>query len=154
MSVVLEGITFEGAQNVVADVVRAQIQHAIRLGHPQVQPQGLQADRVVLVGSGPSLADTEAELVRLVHEGVVLVTVNGAYEWCLERNLRPSAQIVLDARPSTARFVAREIPRCTYYVASQCHADVWATVADYARVGIFHALGDDATAIKAELDRY
>lgn len=154
MSDVLEGIMFAGAQNVSTETILAHVRHSIRQGHPQVWRHPEQADRVVLVGSGPSLADTEAELVQLVHEGVVLATVNGAYHWCLERNLRPSVQIVLDARPSTARFVVPEVPRCTYYVASQCHADVWSAVSTYARVGIFHALGDADLDVKAILDTY
>jgi hypothetical protein len=80
-----------------------------------------------------------------VFEGAKVVTVNGAYHWCIDHNIFPTAQIVLDAKPSTARFVSPAIPRCTYVIASQCHPDVWAEVAGRARVVIYHALNTNTT---------
>lgn len=151
---VIEGVSFAGAMNVPHDVLLDQVRAAIRRQHPQVWRQPERPERVVLVGSGPSLEHTVDELVALVREGVVLATVNGAYHWCLERHLVPSVQIVLDARASTARFVQPAIPRCRYFLASQCHADVWDAVADYPHVAIYHALSDDDAATRAVLDAY
>jgi hypothetical protein len=107
-----------------------------------VRKQPLQNDLIALVGSGPSLAHTEKELIQLVHEGAKLVTMNGAYHWCLERNLKPSAQFVIDARPSNVRFVQPPVPGCIYVLASQCHKDVWDAVADRPGVWIFHAINE------------
>jgi hypothetical protein len=90
------------------------------------------------VGSGPSLNDTLEELRQLVWEGATLVTLNGAYQWCIEHNLRPQTQIVMDARPSNARFVQPEVPRCNYIVASQCAPEVWDAVAGRPHVWIWH----------------
>ena len=104
---------------------------------------------VILVGSGPSLKDTERELVDLVHSGAKLVTTNGAYHWCLERNLRPSAQVILDARATNARFAEPFVPNCTYFIASQCHPDVWKAVAGRDRVAIWHAVESEGA--RAEL---
>jgi hypothetical protein len=152
---VIDGLELKGGLNVSGEQAVANVRHSIRLGHPQVSRQPERPERVVLVGSGPSLRTTEAELVQLVHEGAVLVTLNGAYHWCRERNLRPGAQIVMDARATNARFLTPEIPRCRYYVASQCHPDLWATVQDYPNVGIFHAVADDGDSeTKQVLDAY
>lgn len=149
----LEGVTVLGDLNTPMDTVLEHIRHAIRQGHPQVRTEDLKTDPIVLVGSGPSLASTEQELRDLVFAGAKIVTLNGAYHWCLARNLRPSAQIVLDAKPSTARFLTPQIPQCIYLVASQCHPDVWATVADYDHVFIWHSLNPDHPEA-ALLDRY
>lgn len=150
---VLEGIELLGEINTADDVLKEQVAAAIRRGHPQVWPTQLQPHRVALVGGGPSLASTLPELRELVFEGAMLVTVNGAYQWCLERNLKPNAQVVIDARPENARFVEPDVPGCRYYLASQCHARTWDAVHGRKYVGIFHAT-DPEGALKEMLDEY
>lgn len=140
---VLDGVTLHGGVNTPDAQILDHIRFAIRQGHPQIKRQGLQMDRICLVGSGPSLADTERELVDLLHAGAKLVTVNGAYRWCLERNLKPQTQIVLDARPENVRFLDPEVPGCHYVLASQCHPDVWRAVAGREKVWIFHGLNPE-----------
>jgi 6-hydroxymethylpterin diphosphokinase MptE-like len=137
---VFEGISFaDGFVNVEEAIILDHVRSAIRRGHPQIRPQAPTYDRIALVGSGPSLAETEQELVQAVREGAKLVTLNGAYHWCLAHNLQPRTQIVLDARPSNARFVQPEVPGCRYVLASQCAPEVWDAVAGRPQVWIFHA---------------
>lgn len=150
---VLDGVELSGDVNTPDAQLLANIRHSIRLGYPQVKLQPLQRDRVCLVGGGPSLVETFAELRDLYFTGAKLVTVNGAYHWCLDRNLRPSAQIVLDARPGNARFVEPNVPQCRYLLASQCHPDTWAAVADREDVWIWHGIAPDE-AIEQELVSY
>jgi hypothetical protein len=140
VSEMFDGVKVSGSINVASDILCAHMAAAIRRGHPQVKAHPPQGERVCLVGGGPSLADTEAELVQLTHEGAKVVTVNGAYQWCLSRNIRPSAQIVLDARASNARFVDPVVPRCHYLLASQCHPDTWDRVEGREHVWIWHAI--------------
>jgi hypothetical protein len=151
---VLEGIELRGHVNTPQDKVVANIQHSIRLGYPQLKPQAPQMDRVCLVGGGPSLESTLEELRALYFEGAKVVTVNGAYQWCIDRNIRPSAQIVMDARPANARFVNPPIPRCRYFIASQCDPATWAAVEGREDVWIFHAAAGDNDAIKPVLDEF
>lgn len=150
---VLDGLEIKGMVNVPDDILLAHVASSIRRGHPQMRPFPTRPERIVLVGSGPSLNDTEDELVQLVHEGALLVTMNGAYHWCLERNLRPQTQILVDARASNARFVVPVVPRCQYVLASQVHPDVWEAVDGRDNVWIFHAVNEPG-AVKDELDRY
>ncbi len=151
---VIEGIELKGRVNVSSDTILHNVQYAIRQQHPQIKRQPPQADRVVLVGSGPSLAETEKELVALVHAGAKLVTVNGSYHWCLERNLKPSAQIMLDARPENARFLEPEVPNCHYILASQVHQDSWDMVAERPNVWVFHGACEDDAPERLALDAY
>lgn len=150
---VLEGVELQGRINVEDDTLRNQISKSIRLNYPQVWAQPNKYDRICLVGGGPSLDSTFDELRELVFAGAKLVTMNGAYQWCLERNLKPSAQIVLDARANNAGFLTPEVPGCRYYLASQCHTDTWAAVEGYEHVGIFHAWGGEDD-IKMVLDKH
>lgn len=150
---VLDGIELHGHINTPDEDLVEHIRHSIRLQYPQVKPQAPQSDRICLVGGGPSLVDTEGELRELYYAGAKIVTVNGAYHWCLERNYRPSAQIVLDARASNSRFVEPAIPNCKYLLASQCHPETWAKVDGRPDVWIWHAVSEE-NAWRAVLDAY
>jgi len=150
---VIEGLEMEGKLNTSDEVIVENIAAAIRRGYPQVKSQEIQHDRIALVASGPSLAHTEQELVALVHGGAKLVTVNGGYHWCLAHNLKPSAQIVIDARPGNERFVEPAVPGCTYILASQCHPKVWDAVEGRPNVWIFHSL-NEGNPTKTMLDEF
>ena len=140
---VVDGIEFQGTINTPDDVLLDNIRYSIRLGYPQVRPQPTQLDRVCLIGGGPSLNDTFDELRDLYFQGAKVVTVNGSYQWCLDRNIRPSAHLVLDARPENARFVNPPVPQCRYLIASQCHADTWKAIEGRPDVWIWHAMAGD-----------
>ena len=151
---VLEGVTLDGRVNVTDDVLLENIRSAIRRPYPQIKPQPVNGERVCLVGGGPSLKDTEGELVDLVRAGAKLVTVNGAYQWCLDRNLSPRMQIVMDARPTNARFLSPAIPKCHYVLASQCAPEAWDAVEGRPDVWIFHAAAGATGPMKDLLDAH
>lgn len=140
---VFDGIELQGRINVTDETLADNVRSSIRRGHPQIWQQPMKYDRIALVGGGPSLESTFDELRDLVFAGAKLVTVNGAYKYCIDRNLKPSAQIVLDARPENAKFVDPEVPGCRYYLASQCHPNIWDAVAGREHVGVFHAIGEE-----------
>lgn len=152
---VLEGVEMKGNMNTSEDVIVGHVNHSIRLGYPQFSQQAtLKPKRVAIVGGGPSLEDTFPELRELYFSGAEVVTVNGAYQWCLERNIRPSAQVVLDARAGNARFVDPPVPGCRYLVASQCHPDTWDAVKGRPQVWIWHAVSKDNPVLAPLLDRF
>lgn len=151
---VLDGIEFQGQINTPDDVLKKNIEHSIRLGYPQVRPQAPQTDRVCLVGGGPSLNDTFDELRDLYFSGAKVVTVNGSSAWCLAHNIRPSAHIILDARPENARFVMPTIPQCRYLIASQCAPETWDVVRGRENVWIWHAVAQDNEILKPILDEF
>ena len=143
-----------GAMNVTEEGICANMRSAIRRGHTQVRPYPIRTERVCLVGSGPSLESQLPVLRQKLWEGAALVTMNGAYHWCIERNLRPQTQIVMDARPANARFVTPHVPQCNYLLASQCAPALFDVVQDYPHVRIFHAVVKDEGATSKILDDY
>lgn len=151
---VIEGIELKGRVNTADEDILHNISYAIRQGHTQLRSQGPQMDRVCIVGGGPSLRTTEHELVALLREGAKLVTLNGAYQWALERNLKPQTQVMIDARPGNERFLDPPIPGCNYLIASQCHPRVWDMVADREKVWIFHTVHRTESAAADLLNRY
>ena len=150
---VVEGLTMTGCVNVEHDQVYENIRYAIRQQHPQVWNQTPHNELACIVCGGASLDDTEDELVDLWHQGAKVFTVNGSYQWCLDRNIKPYAQVIIDARPENARFLSPDRPNVRYLLASQCAKESWDAVADRELVGIWHAV-DDGDPAKAILDDY
>jgi len=80
----------------------------------------------------------EKELVQAVWSGGKVVAVNGAYQWCIDHNIKPSAMVMLDARAFNKRFLETPVPGCRYLLASQCHPDTFEMCKDR-EVTIWHA---------------
>jgi hypothetical protein len=145
-----------GRMNTDEPQVLKHIAQAIRRGHPQWRGGPMRHERVCLVGSGPSLNDTETQqaLRKAIWEGAILITMNGGYHWCIENGLQPKTQIVMDARPTNARFLHPEVPKCNYVLASQCAPEVWDAVEGRDHVWIFHAVVKKEGGSSDLLDRY
>lgn len=109
----------EAGTNVPEKTILEQVACNIRRQLPQVQPYGVNPESAVLVCGGPSLS--ESDVLAAQWRGGKVVTVNGAYNWCVKRNIRPAATIMLDAREFNSRFVEADVPACRYLLASQCH---------------------------------
>jgi len=150
---VFEGVAFHDSRvNTDDETLLANIRSSIRRGHGQVLPTRPHGGRILIVGGGPTLAETFDELRDLYFQGVKICTVNGAYHWLLERNIRPSCQVVIDARDFNARFVMPDVPQCRYFLASQCSPKMFDNVDGREFVGIFHDNVDGAA--KELLDAY
>ena len=90
----------------------------------QVSPHDTVTDEVMILGGGPSLNEFEFEIKAKRMDGMKLITLNGTYNWCIERGLTPSAQIIVDARSFNARFTKPVLDTCRYLIASQCDPSV------------------------------
>jgi hypothetical protein len=143
-----------GRMNTDDAVLLANIRSAVRRGHPQMRTWPVRSDRICLVGSGPSLAQTEDELRELVWTGAQIVTVNGGYHWCIAHGFRPNTQIVIDARPTNAKFVNPFVPHCRYVLASQCAPETWDAVQGRPDVWIFHSVTKESGPAGEFLDAY
>jgi hypothetical protein len=135
-------VELDGSVNVGPSEVASNIKANIRRPLPQARPHQIQGTRVAIVAGGPSLRDTLGELRDLVFEGAKVVAVNGAYAYLIANNIKPSMQVVIDARPFNARFVEPAIPGCRYFLASQC-APVTFDACEGRDVHVFHCIGSD-----------
>jgi len=125
--------------NTTEDVLIAQVSENIRRGLPQVRPDYPNQETICLVAGGPSLEKTKHELIDLYWRGAKIVAVNGTYNWCIEKNIKPSAMVLMDARPFNARFVEQAVPKCKYFISSQCHPDAFELCRDR-ETFIWHAI--------------
>lgn len=141
-----------GGLNVSEATVVANVKAALRRQLPQVRPYQPQGTPLALVAGGPSLLATIEELRECVFHGAQVAAVNGAYEWCIRHNIKPSVAILLDARPENAEMLAAPVPGCKYLLASQCAPETFDMVAGR-DAWIFHALSYEE-AESALLDAY
>jgi hypothetical protein len=123
--VAAEEIKLEGTLNLDIETIKANVRHNIRLGFQQIQPHPTNDVEVMLVGGGPSLKSQIPEIRALREQGVKLVCMNNAYQYCLDHDIKPSAYVMVDARPFNTRFVENTIADCKYFIASQCDPGVF-----------------------------
>ena len=115
-------------------------------GLTQCTPQRKHAQALTLLAGGPSLNQFEDKIKELA---LPVICTNGTYNWCLERGIRPSGLIIVDAGPNTLKFLPTVIPDCRYMFASQVHPELFDKVpADQAT--IWH--NESSPEIEAELD--
>ncbi len=139
--------------NTPEEEILENIKTNITRGLPQLQGHPPRPDHVCIVGGGWSLEDTFDELRALVWDNHPVLALNGAGQYLLERNIRPGAQIILDARPRCAGFVEEPIPGCKYFLASQCHPSVF-EACEGRDVFIYHVVSTGDETERALLDRY
>lgn len=128
-----------GTVNTEDKVVFEHVKSCLARGLQEVKPHVRQDVPIMLIGGGPSLAEYEEEITRKRREGQPMITLNGTYNWAVERGLKPSAQIICDARPFNARFVTPHVDTCKYLLASQCHPDVFDAAPKDERTFVWHA---------------
>jgi hypothetical protein len=106
-----------GVVNVEPEKLRENIRENAKLGLPAIRPYETQDVEVMLLAGGPSLNDFEDEIIQNRKDGMKLVTVNGSYNWAIDRGLKPSMQVVADSREFNKRFAAQsELTEETRYL--------------------------------------
>lgn len=118
----------------------ANIRRNSRLSLPWVQEKPTHDRVAVLVGGGPSLADTFVEIVVRARAGQKVFALNGTAKWLGERDLVPDCQVVMDSRAKNVEFV-KGSPAKEFYLSSQCHPDLFDELDDRP-VTLFHPVLD------------
>lgn len=113
-----------GLINETDEKIRANVRVNCAAGWQQVVPHERNDFECLILGGGPSLNQYEPDIRRMRENGAKLITLNGTYNWALERGLKPSAQVVVDAREFNKRFTKPVVEDTRYLIASQCHPSV------------------------------
>jgi len=120
-----EDVVDRGVINTDEETIKANVEYNIQRGFMQVQPYPTNDQEVMIVGGGPSLNEHLETIRQKRADGVKLITINGAYKWCLDNGITPSAMVMVDARPFNVRFTEPVIDHCKYFIASQCDPTVF-----------------------------
>jgi hypothetical protein len=125
-------VNFVVGLNTDVSVMRDQARANMRRGLPQFTPKTEAVkESAVIVGGGPSLNDTVADLQALKRNGAHIFALNNTHDWLIERGIVPDFHVLLDARPENAEFVRKPHPDVTYLVAAQCHPSVYEALAGH-----------------------
>jgi len=127
------GLTWDGGHvNTDVEIVKSNIAENSKLlkkGAQNVRPHDVSLDvEIMVLAGGPTLNDFEDEIIEKRKAGMPLVTVNGSYNWALERGLSPSLQLVIDARDFNQRFTTLQgdlTSKTRFILAAQCHPSVF-----------------------------
>lgn len=138
--------------NVDDSFVVENVRASISKGYRELAPHQPHDAEYMLLAGGPSLNDFEDEIVRKrEHLGMPLITVNGTYQWALDRGLKPSAHVMVDAREFNERFIPKVVDDCQYMLASQVHPKVFEKV-PHDQVVLWHVFYEDDTEPRKLLD--
>jgi hypothetical protein len=105
-------------------------------GVPWVKEVPAHEGHAVLVGGGPSAADTLDDIRRRVAQGQDIFALNGVAGWLNQYGIMPKYQVLLDSRPQNRRFV-RPIAAERFLIASQCDPVIF-DILDHEDVTLFH----------------
>jgi hypothetical protein len=87
-----------------------------------VKSEGPHDGVAVLVGSGPSLADTIDDIRRHRDAGHMIFAMNGAASYLADRGVGAHFQVMIDPREETKQLIG---PALGHLIASQCHPAIF-----------------------------
>jgi hypothetical protein len=120
-----EDVVDRGVINTNEETIKANVEFNIQRDFMQVQPYPTNDQEVMIVGGGPTLNEHLETIRHKRADGVKLIAINGAYKWCLDNGITPSAMVMVDARPFNVRFTEPVVDHCKYFIASQCDPTVF-----------------------------
>jgi uncharacterized Rossmann fold enzyme len=116
--------TMDG-MNVSADFAYDNIRANVKRDLPWFSGFGEQDRGCVIVGGGPSLADSVKAIKDHKRRGLKIITVNNALRFLLSKGVTPDVHVMLDAREENLHMVEDAPRNVRYFLASQVHPCVF-----------------------------
>lgn len=133
-----------GVLNTSEEIVKENVKTNIHgpYGAALLHPHATNDIEAIILGGGPTAKQFLDQMKSMREAGVKLITLNGAYNWAVAHDLKPSATIICDAREFNNRFTKPVVDGCKYLINSQVHPSVleglpldrtllWHTSADF-----------------------
>lgn len=117
--------TFGSKLNNDQDVMLEQVRENLKRDLPWFAGRKAHNRTALIVGGGPSLADTVDLLRTKHHQGGIIFALNGTHDWLIERGIVPEFHVMLDSRQENVKFVLKPHRRVHYLVSAFCHPDVF-----------------------------
>lgn len=135
--------------DVLLDHVRSAMERDIRHFTPSPQHD----HEIVLVGSGPSIRNHVEDIRRLKENGAYLCAIKAAHDFLIGHDIVPHIALMVDPQPHIIKCFQKKRNDVEYFVASQCHPEVFDYFKD-ANVVLWHLLTGkegEQEAIKGEV---
>lgn len=122
---------FNPVLNVPNVTMLAQAEENLKRDLPTLLHVSEHDGTALIVGGGPSLADTLPSLRFHKNRGGKIFALNGVHDWLIDRGIVPDYHVILDARQDNVCFVKKPHKDCTYLLAAQCHPDLFDALKDH-----------------------
>jgi len=123
--------------NVEDAKVTENIKHAMARPLPWLEPQEEHDWLAVIVGGAPSLRDTFAEIPKL--QNATIFATNGTARFLQDHLVEVNYHVLIDAQPSTAKFLTEYPPEIGYLLGSMCDPVVFdAAIESDVLVTVYH----------------
>jgi hypothetical protein len=86
---------------------------------------GKQDKPLVIVGGAPSMLKSIDSIKLRKRQGAKVIALNNAWRPLMARGVKPDGVVMLDARPENVEFVKGAPAGFKWFLASQCHPDVF-----------------------------
>jgi uncharacterized Rossmann fold enzyme len=116
---------FNRKLNTDAEVMLAQARENMKRDLPWFSGGAEKSEAMLLVGGGPSLAESLPKLIAHKEAGGKIFAMNGTHDWLIERGIVPDYHVMLDSRQSNVCFVKKPHPQVKYLISAFCHPDVF-----------------------------
>jgi uncharacterized Rossmann fold enzyme len=127
--------------NVTHDFAYANVRTNVQRDLAWFSGFGDQDKACVIVGGGPSLADSVQAIKDHRRRGAKIISVNNALRYLTERAVTPDAHVMLDAREENLHMVEDAPMSVRYFLASQVHPCVFDALAGHDVVLWHNAMG-------------
>jgi uncharacterized Rossmann fold enzyme len=140
-------------ENVGDKQAEANIAAAIARNLPTFQPSLCRHDgTMIVVGSGPSVADHVGEIRKAQASGMPVMAIKGAHDWLISRGIVPDLTVIMDSQDKIIECVREKNPATCYLLASKVSPAVFDWLSDK-QVIVWHAWmgkGEEALFPKGE----
>lgn len=127
--------------NTTHEVIEANIASSLERGLEWFTGRPAHDETMVLICGGPSMSERVKSIRDRAMRKQNIVSVNNSLSWLMRHGIKPKAHIMLDARPENAAFVKDAPAGVTYFIATQCHPDVFDALKGR-DVVLWHAMRD------------
>lgn len=121
------------------DQLLDHIKGAMRRKIPHFFPSPHHDHEIVCVGSGPSVRNHVEEIRKLKDGGAYVMAIKAAHDFLIGHGIVPHIAIMVDPQPHIIQCFQKKRDDVVYFVASQCHPEVFDYFSD-SKVVLWHLL--------------
>ena len=132
-----------GGVNVTHEALLDNVREAVKRDLPWFTGFGPHKRVACVVGGAPSVRDDIGKIRAQKKRGARIVTVNNTWRLMVENGIMPDVHVMLDARKENAAFLKDAPKSIRYFIASQCHPDVFDALKSHDVVVWHNGFGDN-----------
>ncbi len=107
------------------DQLLDHVKSAMKRAIPHFAPSPQNDHEIVLIGSGPSVRSHVEDIRGLKDKGAYIVAIKAAHDFLLDNGITPHCALMVDPQPHIVACFKKKQKGIHYFIASQCHPEVF-----------------------------